>query len=60
MIKKAPKVWYWLKASPKKRTAARIDTKVETPMNEAALLTPILEIAKLERKKAITEQANAW
>ena len=52
----APTICPTLSGSPSASAPARMETIVDTPINEDVLFTPIFAIAALDRKNAATEQ----
>ena len=55
-ITAAPTICQICSGSPSASAPAKIDTMVDTQMNDDVLFTPIFAIAALERKNAATEQ----
>ena len=55
-ITAAPAICPRFSGSPSTSAPTRMETIVDTPMNEEVLFTPIFAIAALERKNAATEQ----
>ena len=55
-ITAAPTICPTLSGSPSASAPARMETIVDTPINEDVLFTPIFAIAALDRKNAATEQ----